>query len=214
MRGLISGDLRRPWIGATGQAVTADLASSLELDRPHGVLISAIRDGSPAQRGGLLAGDVVVAVNGLPVDNPNELKFRIATLELDGSAKLTVLRRGKETILSMPLEVAPEEPARDESVIEGTNPFSGAKVANMNPALADELGVDTLSEGVVILGVARDSLARRARLQAGDYIVEINGQKIDSVARLKEVVKAGQRGRDWKIAVKRDGKVLTGEFTL
>lgn len=214
MRGLISGDLRRPWVGASGQAVTADLAASLELDRPHGVLISAIRDGSPADRGGLRAGDVVVAVNGLPVDNPNELKFRIATLELNHDAELLVLRRGKETVLSMPLEVAPEKPARDESVIDGNNPFSGTKVSNMNPALADELGVDTLTEGVVILGVARDSLARRARLQAGDYIVEINGQKIDSVARLKEVVKSGERSRDWKIAVKRDGKVLTGEFTL
>ncbi|RCK30167.1 serine protease [Thalassospira profundimaris] len=214
MRGLISGDLRRPWVGASGQAVTADLASSLELDRPHGVLISAVRDGSPALRSGLQAGDVVVAVNGLPVDNPNELKFRIATLELDSAANLTVLRRGKEIKLSMPLEVAPERPAREESVIDGNNPFSGTKVSNMNPALADELGVDTLSEGVIILGVARDSLARRTRLQAGDYIVEINGEKIDSVARLKEVVKAGERSRDWKIAVKRDGKVLTGEFTL
>lgn len=214
MRGLISGDLRRPWLGAAGQAVTADLAASLELDRPHGVLINKVRDGSPADRGDLRSGDVVIAVNGLPVDNPNELKFRIATLELDGKAELSVLRRGVETKLAMPLEVAPELPARDESIIDGTNPFSGTKIANMNPALADELGVDTLTQGVMILAVARDSLARRTRLQAGDYIVEVNGELIDSVARLKEVVRAGERGRDWKIAVKRDGKILTGEFTL
>ncbi|MFV1853202.1 MAG: DegQ family serine endoprotease [Thalassospira sp.] len=214
MRGLISGDLRRPWLGAAGQAVTADLAASLELDRPHGVLINKVRDGSPADRGDLRSGDVVIAVNGLPVDNPNELKFRIATLELDGKAELSVLRRGVETKLAMPLEVAPELPARDESIIDGTNPFSGTKIANMNPALADELGVDTLTQGVMILAVARDSLARRTRLQAGDYIVEVNGEPIDSVARLKEVVRAGERGRDWKIAVKRDGKILTGEFTL
>lgn len=214
MRGLISGDLRRPWLGAAGQAVTADLAASLELDRPHGVLINKVRDGSPADRGDLRSGDVVIAVNGLPVDNPNELKFRIATLELDGKAELSVLRRGVETKLAMPLEVAPELPARDESIIDGTNPFSGTKIANMNPALADELGVDTLTQGVMILAVARDSLARRTRLQAGDYIVEVNGEPIDSVSRLKEVVRAGERGRDWKIAVKRDGKILTGEFTL
>ena len=214
MRGLISGDLRRPWLGAAGQGVTADLASSLDLDRPHGVLISEIRDGSPADRGGLHPGDVVVAVNGLAVDNPNELKFRVATLELTGAAKLSVLRRGKALELSLPLEVAPETPAREETIIEGENPFSGAKVANMNPALADEVGVPTLSEGVVVLGVARDSLARRARLQPGDYIIEVNGETIDSVARLNEVVKAGARRKNWKIAVKRDGKVLTGEFTL
>ncbi len=214
MRGLISGDLRRPWFGAAGQAVTADLASSLELDRPHGVLISEIRDGSPAERGGLHPGDVVIAVNGLAVDNPNELKFRIATLELTGGAELSVLRQGASVMLTLPLEVAPELPARDESIIEGRNPFSGAKIANMNPALADEIGTNTLSTGVVVLGVARDSLARRTRLQPGDYIVEINGEAIDSVARLKEVVTAGERSKDWKIAVKRDGKVLTGEFTL
>ena len=214
MRGLISGDLRRPWLGAAGQGVTGDLAASLELDRPHGVLINEVRKGSPADRGGLLPGDVVVAVNGLPVDNPNELKFRIATLELDSVAELSVLRRGAEVTLTMPLEVAPELPARDESVIDGRNPFSGTKVANMNPALADELGVDTLGEGVVVLAVARDSLARRTRLKAGDYIVEVNGQTINSVARLKEVLRAGERSRDWKISVRRDGKILTGEFTL
>ena len=84
----------------------------------------------------------------------------------------------------------------------------------MNPALADELGIDTLSEGVIILAVARDSLARRTRLKAGDYIVEVNGEPITSVARFKEVIRAGERSRDWKIAVKRDGKVLTGDFTL
>ncbi|WP_417829026.1 DegQ family serine endoprotease [Thalassospira sp.] len=214
MRGLISGDLRRPWLGAAGQGVTGDLAASLELDRPHGVLINEVRKGSPADRGGLLPGDVVVAVNGLPVDNPNELKFRIATLELDSVAELSVLRRGAEVTLEMPLEVAPELPARDESVIKGRNPFSGTKVANMNPALADELGVDTLGEGVVVLAVARDSLARRTRLKAGDYIVEVNGQAINSVARLKEVLRAGERSRDWKISVRRDGNILTGEFTL
>ena len=214
MRGLISGDLRRPWLGAAGQAVTADLASSLDLDRPHGVLINKVREGSPAARGGLQSGDVVIAVNGLAVDNPNELKFRIATLELDQDAELLVLRRGVETVLVMPLEVAPELPARDESVIEGRNPFSGTKIANMNPALADEIGVDTLSEGVIILAVARDSLARRTRLKAGDYIVEVNGVTIDSVAHFKEVIRAGESRREWRIAVKRDGKVLTGEFTL
>ena len=214
MRGLISGDLRRPWLGAAGQAVTADLAASLELDRPHGVLINRVRIGSPAERGGLQSGDVVIAVNGLAVDNPNELKFRIATLELNGEATLAVLRRGREVTLAMPLEVAPEIPARDESIIDGRNPFSGTKIANMNPALADELGIDTLSEGVIILAVARDSLARRTRLKAGDYIVEVNGEPITSVARFKEVIRAGERSRDWKIAVKRDGKVLTGDFTL
>ncbi|MCC9625709.1 DegQ family serine endoprotease [Thalassospira sp. MA62] len=214
MRGLISGDLRRPWLGAAGQTVTADLAATLDLDRPHGVLINEVRDGSPAARGGIEPGDVVIAVNDLAVDNPNELKFRIATLDLNKEAALTVVRRGDEITLTMPLEVAPDSPAREESVIDGRNPFSGTKVANMNPALADEIGVNTLSEGVVILSVARDSLARRTRVRAGDYIVEVNGVKIDSVARLKEVIRAGERGREWKIAVKRDGKVLTGDFTL
>ncbi|KZB56075.1 DegQ family serine endoprotease [Thalassospira xiamenensis] len=214
MRGLISGDLRRPWLGAAGQSVTADLASSLDLDRPHGVLINEVRQGSPANRGGLLPGDVVIAVNGLPVDNPNELKFRIATLELDHDAELSVLRKGQEVMLRMPLEVAPELPAREETEVEGRNPFSGSKIANVNPALADEIGIDTLSNGVVVLAVKRDSLARRARIQPGDYIVEVNGVPIDTVARLKEVVKAGERAREWSIAVKRDGKVLTAEFTL
>jgi serine protease Do len=214
MRGLISGDLRRPWLGASGQTVTADLARSLELERPGGVLINAVHPQSPASRAGLKAGDVVIAVNGLEVDDPNGLRFRIATLEAAGDAVLTVLRDGKKQDISVPLEVAPETPARDETVIGGRNPFGSAKVANLNPALADELGIDTLMTGVIVLEVPGNSLARQARLKPGDLITEVNKTRIGSVDDLKKALRKGEKGRNWSIAVKRDGKTLTADYTL
>ncbi|OSQ36617.1 DegQ family serine endoprotease [Thalassospira mesophila] len=214
MRGLISGDLRRPWLGASGQTVTADLARSLDLERPGGVLINAVYPQSPANRAGLKAGDVVVAVNGLEVDDPNSLRFRIATLEATGNAVLTILRDGSKQDVSVPLEVAPETPARDETVVGGRNPFGGAKVANLNPALADELGVDTLMSGVIVLEVPGNSLARQARLKPGDLITEVNKTRIDSVDVLKKALRTGEKGRNWSIAVKRDGKILTADYTL
>ncbi|MFH1806316.1 MAG: Do family serine endopeptidase [Pseudomonadota bacterium] len=214
MRGLISGDLRRPWFGAAGQPVTADLARSLELDRPGGVLVNAIRPASPAERGGLRPGDVVTAINGLRVDDPDALRFRIATLELPGTANLTVIRQGRQIDLAMPLEIAPDVPARDQSEITGRNPFSGAIVANVNPALADEIGIDMMSSGVIVMSVGSESLARRARLQKGDFVVEVNGVAIDSVARLREVVASGEAAGRWAIAVKRKGQILTAQFTL
>ncbi len=214
MRGLISGDLRRPWLGASGQTVTADLARSLDLERPGGVLINAVHPQSPARRSGLKAGDVVVAVNGLEVDDPNGLRFRIATLEATGDAVLTIWRDGRKQDVSVPLEVAPETPARDETVIGGRNPFGGAKIANLNPALADELGIDTLMSGVIVLEVPGNSLARQARLKPGDLITDVNKNHITSVSDLKTALKRGEKGRNWSIAVKRDGKTLTADYTL
>lgn len=214
MRGLISGDLRRPWFGASGQAVTSDLAQSLDLDRPHGVLINQVRSDSPAKRSGLRAGDVVEAVNGLAVDTPDELRFRIATLELKGTAKLKIVRSGEEISLTLPLEVAPDRPARHETKLKGENPLAGAKVANMNPALADELGVDTLSEGVIVLSVDNGSYAQSARIRTGDFVVELNGEPIDSVERLRDVIRAGAKGGRWSVAVRRNGNILRGDFKL
>lgn len=214
MHGLITGDLRRPWLGASGQTVTADLANSLDLKHPGGVLINAIHPDSPAKRAGLRTGDVVISVNGVDVEDPNALRFRIATLEPKGDAVLTVIRSGRKMDVSIPLEVAPEKPARDETTINGRNPFTGAKVANVNPALADELGIDTLSKGVVILKVDPNSLAAQANLRAGDFIEQVNDRQITNVAGLKTALNRGEQGRNWSIAVKRDGKILTAQFSL
>jgi len=197
----------RPWFGAGGQDVTSDLANSLGLRRPVGALISDIHPRSPAARAGLRVGDVVLAVNGREVETVRALRFRIATLPVGGAAKLTVWRQGREIALDLPLRAAPEEPPRDVSLLKGDHPLAGAQVANLSPALAEELSLDPMQQGVIVLGVVRDSPAREIGVRPGDVVVAVNGREIDRVATLKDAVR--QRAARWALSVRREGKVLS-----
>src|SRR5690606_15451304 len=118
--------IRRPWLGANGESVTHEIAQSLGLARPAGVLVESVYPGGPADRAGLQTGDVVLAVNGREVDDPQGLKFRIATGKLGGSATLDIYRKGQRLSLRLPLTEAPESPPRDLTQIAGNNPLSGA----------------------------------------------------------------------------------------
>ncbi|MCP5367361.1 MAG: DegQ family serine endoprotease [Hyphomicrobiales bacterium] len=201
-----NGKLVRPWLGAAGQPVTGDIAASLGLDRPVGILVNAIHPGSSAERGGLRVGDVVLAVNGRPVDDTGALKFRIAMLPVGTTAELTVWRNGKRRNLTMALAAAPEDPPRDTAEIAGHTPLTGAVVANMSPALAEEESLSKYEPGVIVMKVRRGSPANRIGVKPGDYVHAINGRQVRTVQDLREVLERG--AREWRVAVRRDGKVL------
>lgn len=201
------GKLVRPWIGADGQAVTADLAAGLNLVRPGGVLINQVRPGGPADKAGLRRGDVITGVNGREVDGPDALRYRIATLPIGGKATLTVLRGGKEQQLTLGLIAPPEDPPREVTTLQGRTPLAGAEVGNLNPALIEEIGFSGAQDGVVVLQVARGSPAALTGLRPGDVILRINGTAITRVRDLS--AELARRARSWTIDVQRGDQVLT-----
>ena len=103
--------VQRPWLGARLQAVTADIAESLGLPRPTGALVADVPNGTPAAKAGLKRGDVIVAIDGQMVDDPDALGFRLATRPVGGKAVLTVRRGANEMPLPIGLEAAPETSA-------------------------------------------------------------------------------------------------------
>jgi S1-C subfamily serine protease len=107
----------------------------------------------------------------------------------------------------MALEVSPEVPPRNMTTFQGQQPFSGARVANMSPALAEELSLDPMRRGVIVIGTAGRSPARRIGLQPGDWILEINGTKVELVKTLKQIVDTG--ASQWRITVQRKDRVFT-----
>src|SRR6266545_282633 len=129
--------VQRPWLGARLQAVTPEIADGLGLKRPAGALVASVTPASPAARAGLKTSDLITAVDGQAVEDPNAFDYRFATKALGGTARLGVLRAGKETTVPVVLEAAPDTP-RDELVIGQRSPFQGAKVGNLSPALADD----------------------------------------------------------------------------
>jgi Do/DeqQ family serine protease len=196
--------IARPWIGVSSQAVTADIADSLGLDRPQGVLLQEIAPGSPAARAGLRTGDVVTKVDGFEVDDPQSMRYRMATKGVGNTAEVTYLRNGQPGAVQVALQTAPDSPARNITDIDGPNPFNGATVGNLNPAFSEELGVPQ-SKGVIIADVDRRSIAARVGFRPGDIILEVNGRKIDGVDVLNEQLR--QRPRGWSISIDRGGRV-------
>jgi Do/DeqQ family serine protease len=201
--------VKRPWLGAKLQAVTPEIAETLSLKRPAGVLVANVTPAGPAARGGLKTGDVITAIEGQAVDDPNAFDYRFATRPLGGAAQVFVLRAGKEMKVSVALETAPDLP-RDEILIRTRSPFLGAKVANLSPALADELRLDTELQGVVILDIANGSMAQSFGFQRGDLVVAVNGEKIAKTRDLERVTKDASRA--WRVTIQRGGQQISAVF--
>ena len=201
--------MKRPWLGAKLQPVTADIADSMGLKRPTGALVASVMPNGPAANAGLKPGDVIVAVDKQEVDDPNAFDYRFATKPLGGTASLGVLRAGRETTMSIALHGAPDVP-RDEITIHTRSPFSGAKVANLSPALADELQVQGAEEGVVILDVDTGSYASNLGFRRGDVVEAVNGEKIGKTRDLERAT--ANPSRSWRIVIRRGGKQISAIF--
>ena len=203
---LANGRPIRSWFGASGESVAAEMAESLGLDHPYGAIIDDIYPGGPAARAGLKGGDIVLAINGREVQDVAALRYRLATIAVGAEAKLTVLRRGERLALAVHLIEPPETPLRDATAIGERTPLSGAELANLNPALAEETGQPLGTGGVIVTKLGRGSIAARLGFRPGDHINAINRRHIDSVA---TAVKAlAQGGKGWRVEILRNGERL------
>ncbi len=205
-----SGRVVRPWLGGDGQAVGADMAGTLGMRRPIGVLINEIYAHGPADRAGLRRGDVILAIDGKEINDPEALRYRMATHPLGSRVRLKVLRRKKTRVLTLSVEAPPEKPARNTTQLGGPHPLRGASIANLSPALAKEIGMNPMRRGVVILELHRRGQAARLGFKPGDILLKINGQDLASVQDAKSVL--ARPTRRWRISVSRGGKVLSMAF--
>src|ERR1700684_1411444 len=197
--------VKRPWLGARLQEVTPEIAETMGLHLPTGALVANVVPNSPAARAGLKLSDLIVAIDGQTVEDPNAFDYRFATRPLGGTSQVDVQRAGKTVKLSVPLETAPDTD-RDEVALTTRTPFQGATVANISPAVADELHLDSGTEGVVVTGLADDAAAANVGFQKGDIILAVNNQKI---TRTSDLVKATRESaRVWRIIVVRGGQQI------
>jgi Do/DeqQ family serine protease len=199
--------LRRAWLGASFETVTADIADAIGLPRPEGVILSDIHAQGPALRAGLQSGDIITAFNGQPVFDTEGMRFRVATGVVGNEARLSVRRPETELELSLVLELPPEIPLRNERVLEGRHPIAGATVANLSPAVAEEMGRDHFELGVVVRAIASGSPAHRLSFQVGDVIFAVNDVEVETVVQIRELT--AERAPQWTITVRRDGRLFT-----
>ena len=195
---------QRPYVGATFEPVTSDVAEALGLTRARGALVvSVVKDG-PAEKAGIEPGQVITAVNGIEVEHPDALGYRLTTAGIGKSAKITVMDKGKPKDVTIALDTAPETAPRDERLVEGRNPFAGATVANLSPKLADELRMPSQVSGVVITDVKRGSPAFRVGFQPKDVILSLNGTDMASTADVEKAL--DDSPGFWRVEVLRDGQ--------
>ncbi|MFZ1812951.1 MAG: DegQ family serine endoprotease [Rhizobiaceae bacterium] len=199
----------RPWIGADFQTVTAEIAESIGLRNARGAIVTSLVKGGPSERAGLSVGDVVLRVNGLPVENADTLGYRLDTVGTGNTAEFTVLSRGRRNQIDIALSAPPETVPRDERDMPENTPLWGAKAANLSPAVAVEAGVPADAEGVVILDVARSSPAAQNGIRPGDLLRKVNGAEVRNSKQLAALV--SQRTRAWQFIVERKGRTLVFE---
>jgi S1-C subfamily serine protease len=168
-------------------------------------LVASVVANSPAARAGLKSSDLITAIDGQTVEDPNAFDYRFATHPLGGTSQVDIQRGGKPLRVNVPLETAPDT-GRNEIVLTARSPFQGAKVANISPAVADELHLDADTEGVVVTELADDSTAAGVGFQKGDIIVAVNNNKIGKTSDLEKAT--SQSLRVWRITLVRGGQQI------
>ena len=202
--------VRRPWLGARVQSVTPDIAESVGLDRPTGVLVASMQAKSPAEEAGLKRGDVILSIDGQNVDDPEAFGYRFALKGISGTTQFGILRGTRRQTIAVKLGPAPETRPRDALKVRTRTPFAGATLVNTSPAVGEELQADLPEEGVAVSAVEEGSLANRAGFKKGDVIVAVNGFPVAST---KDLDRLTQRSFGlWEVSINRGGETLTSVF--
>jgi serine protease Do len=197
------GETRRGWIGVRIQPIDDQIAESLGLGKARGALIAGLSDGGPAAKAGIQAGDVIVKFDGREVKELRDLPRVVAETQVGKSVEVVVLRKGKEVSLQIVVGRLEEEKKPDTTRTPVPETRSvvkralGLEYSALNDDLRRRYRIKAGVQGVVVVGVERNSAAADQRIQAGDVIVEVAGEAVKSPAdidkRLEALKKEGKK---------------------
>lgn len=200
----------KPWAGVSAQAIDGTMAEAFGMLLPQGTVLAQIHPASPFATAGLAAGDVVTALNGLPVNSPQEMMFRLATLGIGTNISVTYLRDGTEATAQLTLTPPPDDPPRDETVIPDDLALAGATLLRINPAVAADFDLPSEAQGVLVAKV--EGFAARVGLVPGDILLMVNGHPVETPTAVMNVLQQG--ARRWQLGILRQGRRAELRFRL
>ncbi len=183
---IANGKVRRPYLGIGMQDLSAELRASFGKGAPEkGALIDQVTPGAPADRAGLKPGDIVVSIDGTPVDGSRALQTQVLGKKIGDRVKLAVWRDGKQLTIETTTGEMPGEKQESEAEAAGKSSARppqheqlGVKLETLTPVIAERIGVGAGPKGAVIVGVRDGSLASDAGLKPGDVILEIDRKPV------------------------------------
>jgi serine protease Do len=203
-----SGKVTRGYLGVRFQPLTADLAKSFGLESEKGALIANVEKDTPAERAGLKAGDVILEFDGKPVNEGNELPRYVAVTPVDKKVTVVIFREGKKQDVSVVIgklktgdsEIAATGGTESEKL--------GITVQELTSELASRLNIKDSKGGLVVSEVKPGSPAEEAGIAAGSIVIEINGQRPDSLEKYASAVSKIKKGDLVRLLLKRpDGSI-------
>jgi serine protease Do len=205
-----TGRVVRGWLGVSIQDLTADLAEQFGVPDTKGVLVSDVLADSPAQRAGVLQGDVITEFDGKPVDGPTQLRNLVAKAPVGRAAAVTVIRVRRTQVVRIQITEQPQTVAQADAPAPAAHPEpAGARgdldVRDLTPDLADQLQLPGTERGVVVMGVRPGGTAEEAGLKSGDIILEVNRRRVPSVHAYQQAVAGSAVDRPVLLLVRRQG---------
>jgi serine protease Do len=201
------GKVTRAWLGVVLQNVTPGNAHFFGLERVHGLIVAEVKSGSPAVRAGLEQGDVILDLNGKPVEDVSSFAIDISMMAPGSSVKLTIWRNGARREIAVQLGTMPPEagkrhqPALPEAA---GSALEGVSVENLTPEVVQELKLSPKTTGVVVTDVAPDSAAAAAGIERGDVIQEVNRRRVADVSQYVTAVSRADK-RPVLLLIERNG---------
>ncbi|MFQ6070059.1 MAG: DegQ family serine endoprotease [Candidatus Aminicenantales bacterium] len=205
------GRVIRGFLGIIPADINEDMMKMLNLKSKNGAIISEVSPGTPADKAGFKPYDVIVEVNGEPVKNENDLRFKIADLQPGTKVKIKVIRKGKEIILTP--TIAELEPAEGETAAPATEKDIGLEVIALTPQLARRYGYRT-QEGLLVTRVKKYSEAEQKNIAVGDIIIEVNQKKVTSKRELENIIKRTKSGEAILLLIRRERNGASQDYIV
>jgi serine protease Do len=203
------GKVVRGWLGVSVQEVTPEIAKGLGLSSARGALISEVMKGGPAEKSGIKHGDVIVAIDGKPVQTTASMRFLISEIMPGSAVKVKVLREGKEKVYTVVAgDLAKAQVPEHQLLIKDNKFLEGATVADLTPAGRETLNLKPEIQGVAVIEVSDNSAAAKTGLRPGDIILTINNKTTRNLEELKKVI-IDYKGMKMSISLYRQGMVMT-----